>query len=95
MGGANQEHSIGEVWIFFWNRTLLYISSLSDYVFSFQGMLYFITHNILEDSVVEVAKFINCSGVLNGKSVREYLNTRYLLFVRLVFTFLCELHVHV
>lgn len=41
-----------------------------------QGMLYFIAHNILEDSVVEVAKFINCSGVLNGKSVREYLNTR-------------------
>ena len=41
-------------------------------------MLYFVTHNILEDSVVEIAKFINCTGVLYGKSVREYLNTRYI-----------------
>ena len=31
----------------------------------------------MEDSVVEIAKFINCTGVLNGKSVREYLNTRF------------------
>ena len=33
----------------------------------------------MEDSVVEIAKFINCTGVLNGKSVREYLNTRFVI----------------
>ena len=33
------------------------------------------------DSVVEIAKFINCTGVLNGKSVREYLNTRFVILL--------------
>lgn len=41
-----------------------------------QGMRYFVTHNLLEDSVDDIAKFINCSGVLYGPSVREYLNSR-------------------
>ena len=40
-------------------------------------MLYFVRSNILEDSVVEIAKFINCTAVLNGKSVTEYLNARF------------------
>lgn len=35
----------------------------------------------MEDSVVEIAKFINCTGVLNGKSVREYLNTRFVILL--------------
>ena len=42
----------------------------------FQGIIYLVRHNVLEDSVVEIAKFINCTGALYGKSVREYLNTR-------------------
>ncbi|KAJ7327752.1 F-box only protein 8 [Desmophyllum pertusum] len=41
-----------------------------------QGMIYLVRHNVLEDSIVEIAKFINCTGALYGKSVREYLNTR-------------------
>lgn len=42
-------------------------------------MIYLIRNNIMEDSVIEIAKFINCTGVLNGKSVREYLNTRFVI----------------
>ncbi|XP_078355947.1 F-box only protein 8-like, partial [Oculina patagonica] len=40
-----------------------------------QGTIYLVRHNVLEDSVVEIAKFINCTGALYGKSVREYLDT--------------------
>ena len=45
-------------------------------LFFFQGISYLVRHNVLEDSVVEIAKFINCAGALYGKSVREYLDTR-------------------
>ncbi|KAL9973491.1 hypothetical protein ACROYT_G019959 [Oculina patagonica] len=41
-----------------------------------QGIIYLVRHNVLEDSVVEIAKFINCTGALYGKSVREYLDMR-------------------
>lgn len=41
-----------------------------------QGIIYLVRHNVLEDTVLEIAKFINCTGALNGKSVREYLSAR-------------------
>ena len=42
----------------------------------FQGIRYLVRHNVLEDSAIEIAKFINCTGALYGKSVSEYLNIR-------------------
>ena len=44
--------------------------------FIFQGMIYFVKHSLLEDSVEEIAKFINCTRALYGPSVREYLDAR-------------------
>lgn len=41
-----------------------------------QGMIYFVKHSLLEDSVEEIAKFIYCTRALYGPSVREYLDAR-------------------